>query len=149
MLAIVLLGPVALVGATMTGNIGALGERLSAATQTGLPPPDFLHRVPFVGDRLFERWRELAAAGTASEEVRQLLRTSIQWLIAIAATIGGGIAQLALSIFCTFFFYRDGEAALERVKDVLGHVAGERSHRLLTVAYGTLKGVVYGVIGSA
>ena len=149
LLAVALLGPVALVGATMTGNIGALGERLRAATQTGLPPPDFLQDIPLVGAKLSERWSELATTGTASEEVRQLLRTVIQWLLAIAATVGGGIAQLALSIFCAFFFYRDGEAALQRATDVLGHVAGERSHRLLTVAYGTLKGVVYGVIGSA
>lgn len=66
-----------------------------------------------------------------------------------AAALGAGIGQLALSIFCAFFFYRDGEAALQRLTDVLMHVAGDRAQHLLTVAYGTLKGVVYGVIGSA
>ena len=63
--------------------------------------------------------------------------------------LGSGIAQLGLSILCAFFFYRDGEAALQRLRDVLGHVAGDRARHFLAVANGTLKGIVYGVIGSA
>jgi predicted PurR-regulated permease PerM len=51
--------------------------------------------------------------------------------------------------FSIAFFYRDGEAALHRLTDVLDHVAGERARHLLSVAYGTLKGVVYGVMGAA
>jgi predicted PurR-regulated permease PerM len=149
LLAIVLLGPLALIGMAMTENVAALGDWLRAAMQGGLAPPDFLAKVPLIGSRLTERWRELAADGKLSDEARQMLRTVLQWLLGVAATLGGGIAQLALSIFCAFFFYRDGEAALQRLTDVLGHVAGTRAHHLLTVAYGTLRGVVYGVIGAA
>ena len=149
LLALVLLGPLALTGAAMTENVAVLGDRLRAAVQGGLAPPDFLADVPLIGSRLTERWRELAADGKLSDEARQMLRTAIQWLLGVAAALGGGIAQLALSIFCAFFFYRDGEAALQRLTDVLGHVAGDRARHLLAVAYGTLKGVVYGVIGAA
>lgn len=149
LLALVLLGPLALTGTAMADNVAALGDRLRAAIQDGLAPPDFLANVPLVGGRLTERWQELAADGKLSDEARQMLRTALQWLLSVAAALGGGIAQLALSIFCAFFFYRDGEAALQRLTDVLGHVAGERTQHLLTVAYGTLKGVVYGVIGSS
>lgn len=149
LLALVLLGPVALIGATLTENVGTLGERLRAALQDGLPPPEFLQNLPLIGSWLTRRWGEIAAGGEHSQEARQLLRTGVQWLLKIAAALGGGVAQLALSIFCAFFFYRDGEAALQRLSDILDRVAGDRSRRLLTVAYGTLKGVVYGVIGSA
>ena len=149
LLALVLLGPLALTGAAMTENVAVLGDRLRAAVQGGLAPPDFLADVPPIGSRLTERWRELAADGKLSDEARQMLRTAIQWLLGVAAALGGGIAQLTLSIFCAFFFYRDGEAALQRLTDVLGHVAGDRARHLLAVAYGTLKGVVYGVIGAA
>ena len=149
LLALVLLGPLAVIGMAMTENIAALGDRLRAAIQGGLAPPDFLANVPLIGPRLTERWQELAADGKLSDEARQMLRAAIQWLLGVAAALGGGIAQLALSVFCAFFFYRDGEAALQRLTDVLGHVAGDRARHLLTVAYGTLKGVVYGVIGAA
>jgi predicted PurR-regulated permease PerM len=148
LLALVLLGPVAFVGVTMSDRIGALSEEVRTYMRTGPPPPAFIENVPAVGPRLSELWREFASEGRQSEQVRALVQTLIRWLLAVGAALGGGIAQLALSIICAFFFYRDGEAALLRLKDILGRVAGERSNRLLTVAYGTLKGVVYGVIGS-
>ena len=149
LLALVLLGPLAVIGTVMAENVAALSDRLRAAIESGLPPPDFLEKVPIIGSRLTERWRQLAADGELSDEARQMLRTVVQWLLAVGAVLGSGIAQLGLSILCTFFFYRDGEAALQRLRDVLGHVAGDRARHLLAVAYGTLKGIVYGVIGSA
>lgn len=149
LLALVLLGPLAVIGTAMTENVVALGERARAAIQGGLTPPDFLADVPLIGEPLTQRWQELTADGTLSDEARQMLRTVIQWLLGVAGALGAGIAQLALSIFCAFFFYRDGEAAVKRLADVLGHVAGAQAPRLLAVAFGTLKGVVYGVIGAA
>ena len=150
LLALALLGPVALAGVTMRDSAGLLSDKMHAFVQGGLPPPPaFLENVPVIGARLAQRWRELVEQGAQSSEVRSLLQRAFQWLLTLAAGLGGGIAQLALSIICSFFFYREGEAALQRLRDILGHVAGERSNRLLTVAYGTLKGVVYGVIGSA
>jgi predicted PurR-regulated permease PerM len=149
LLALVVLGPIALAGTTMTDNVVALGDRLRNALQGGLVPPEFLKEVPLIGDELTRRWLELSADGQLSDEARQLLRKAVQWLLGVGAALGGGIAELALSIFCTFFFYRDGEAALLRLTDILKQVAGSRATQFLDVAYGTLKGVVYGVIGAA
>ncbi len=149
LLALVLLGPLAVIGAALTDNVAALGDRLRTAIESGLAPPDFLADVPLIGTQLTERWRELAAEGKLSDEARQMLRGAIQWLLGVAGALGSGIAQLALSIFCAFFFYRDGEAALRRLTELLAHVAGDRARHLLTVAHRTLKGVVYGVIGAA
>ena len=49
LLALVLLGPLALIGTAMTENVVALGERLRAAIQGGVAPPDFLAGVPLIG----------------------------------------------------------------------------------------------------
>jgi len=149
LLVLVLLGPIALVGATMTEDVGTLVGRIREAIQEGPPSGNFLERIPFIGDSLSESWHEFAVQAASSDAAKHFLIVGGQWLLALAATVGGGIGQLALSIICAFFFYRDGEGALQRLTDVLGHVAGERSQRLLTVAYATLKGVVYGVLGSA
>jgi predicted PurR-regulated permease PerM len=146
LLVVVLLGPLAVIVTAISDNVAALGDRLHAVLHDDHVPPAFLARVPLIGTWLTERWRELAAN---PEEAREMLRLAIQWLLGIAAALGGGIVQLALSIFCAFFFYRDGEAALHRLTDIFVHVAGERARHLLSVAYGTLKGVVYGVMGAA
>ena len=42
LLALVLLGPLAVIGTVMAENIAALSDRLRAAIQGGLPPPIFL-----------------------------------------------------------------------------------------------------------
>lgn len=147
-LAVVLLGPIAVIATVMTENVAMLGDRLRAAIESGLAPPEFLSEIPRIGPRLVERWKELVADGKLSTEGRELLGRVIRWLLGVAGALGGGIGQLALSIICAFFFYRDGEAALKRVTDVLNHVAGDRARHLLTVAFGTLKGVVYGVLGA-
>lgn len=148
-LAVVVLGPVIVAAAALSDNIVSLGDRLREAMQGGLAPPEFLNRIPLIGARLTERWSELFADGQMSKEARDALADVLRWLLGIAGAIGGGIAELALSVICAFFFYRDGEAALRRVSDVLDHIAGSRARHLMLVAYGTLKGVVYGVLGSS
>lgn len=148
MLAIVLLGPIALIGTVLTENVATLGERLRAAMESGMPAPHFLDDVPIVGKPLAEKWNQLVADGTLTAEARQLLGSAVQRLLGAAAVVGSGIAELALSIFCTFFFFRDGEAAVHRVSDIAKQVAGGRGERLLSVGHLTLKGVVYGVLGS-
>ncbi|MGE0154840.1 MAG: AI-2E family transporter [Reyranellaceae bacterium] len=148
-LAVVVLGPVVLLAIALSDNVVTLGDKLRAALQGGLPPPEFVAKIPLVGARISQRWTELLANGTLSDEARVWLGSLLQWLLGAAGAIGGGVAELALSVVCAFFFYRDGEAALQRARDVLDHVAGPRAHHLMMVAYGTLKGVVYGVLGSA
>ena len=60
-----------------------------------------------------------------------------------------GLVQLALSVFIAFFFFRDGEAIVERARGALERLAGERGQRLSTVATLTVRGVVVGILGTA
>ena len=126
LLAVVLLGPLALIGIAMTDNVAAFGDRLRAAIQSGLGPPDFLAEVPLIGSRLTERWREFAADGKLSDEARQMLRTALQWLFGVAAALGGGIAQLALSIFCAFFFSHIAFSGVRTARSVVRDLNGHR-----------------------
>jgi predicted PurR-regulated permease PerM len=48
-----------------------------------------------------------------------------------------------------FFFYRDGEKLVERVSDVAQRALGGYSLRLVTVVGNTVRGVVYGFLGTA
>jgi hypothetical protein len=59
-----------------------------------------------------------------------------------------GIAQVVLSVFLTFFIFRDGEALGERMNSAITRIAGERGRHLLTLAGNTVRGVVYGIIGT-
>ena len=54
-----------------------------------------------------------------------------------------------MSIFIAFFLFRDGVAAAERLTTAVERIGGERGRHLLTVAGKTVRGVVYGILGTA
>jgi predicted PurR-regulated permease PerM len=56
--------------------------------------------------------------------------------------------EIVISLLIAFFLYRDGQRAAAALGSVLERLAGRRGPRLLDVAAGTLKGVVYGIIGT-
>ena len=64
-------------------------------------------------------------------------------------TIGRGALELGLSVLITFFFYRDGLRGVDYLKRISHRVAGKQALRMLDVASKTIRGVVYGVIGTA
>jgi predicted PurR-regulated permease PerM len=61
----------------------------------------------------------------------------------------GGLVELALSIFLTFFLFRDGGAAAQRLSAAVERIGGERGGHLLAVAGQTVRGVVHGILGTA
>jgi predicted PurR-regulated permease PerM len=71
------------------------------------------------------------------------------WLVEATFAVGMGVFQIALSIILTFFILRDGQELGARVAVAASRIAGTRGQRLITVAGNTVRGVVYGIIGTA
>lgn len=71
------------------------------------------------------------------------------WLVGATVAVGMGVFQIALSIVLTFFILRDGQELGARVAVAASRIAGARGQRLITVAGNTVRGVVYGIIGTA
>ncbi|UEM06592.1 AI-2E family transporter [Skermanella rosea] len=70
------------------------------------------------------------------------------WILGFGALIGSGVLQIFISLLIALFLYRDGQRAAVALGSVLERLAGRRGPRLLDVAAGTLKSVVYGIIGT-
>ena len=68
----------------------------------------------------------------------------IEWI----ASFGGGILELVLSLVIAFFLYREGGTAGSRLYAFSSRIGSERATRALDVAGGTIKGVVYGIVGT-
>jgi predicted PurR-regulated permease PerM len=151
MVLIVLL-PFLIVGLTLATNV----EQLTTATrkwiETGLTPtpPAWLAKVPGVGERAADYWRSLAQdPKTLWADVESYVRPMSAWLLRTGFALGSGLLQLALSIFIAFFLFRDGAAAAARLSAGVERLAGEQGRHLLTVAGNTVRGVVYGILGTA
>ncbi|MEI7927784.1 MAG: AI-2E family transporter, partial [Verrucomicrobiales bacterium] len=70
-------------------------------------------------------------------------------LLATGSAIGKGIIEVLVSVFLAFFLLRDGGAVAERLSVSMNRIAGEKGRHLLHVAGSTVRGVVYGILGTA
>ena len=143
--------PLALVAASLGKELGAVSERVKLLREEGLPsPPAWLIRVPLVGDDLTEQWQSFTDdPSLLKEAIKQYIRPTLQYTLGIVASLGGGLAQMALSVLIAWFFYRDGLVGMRRLEAVVHKLAGERGPHLVALTGSTLKGVVYGIVGTA
>ncbi|BCU78760.1 AI-2E family transporter [Luteolibacter sp. LG18] len=70
-------------------------------------------------------------------------------LFTAGRVLGTGAIEILLSVFLAFFLLRDGRALAERLSTGMHRIAGKRGQHLLHVAGGTVRGVVYGILGTA
>jgi predicted PurR-regulated permease PerM len=71
------------------------------------------------------------------------------WLIAVGVAVGQGVTQILLSAFLAFFLLRDAPMLSERLAVAMDRLAGGRGRHLIKVAGGTVRGVIYGILGTA
>lgn len=113
--------------------------------------PAWLTGVPYAGPWLDEYWHKLV--GSREEVValgKQLAEPAKGFLIAAGRAAGQGVVQILIAIFVAFFFYRDGEAVARLIQTGMSRLAGsERGTAVIATAQNSVKGVVYGLIGTA
>jgi predicted PurR-regulated permease PerM len=79
----------------------------------------------------------------------QFLSWARTWLIAVGIAVGRGATQVLLSAFLAFFLLRDAPVLSERLSVAMNRLAGERGQHLIKVAGDTVRGVIYGILGTA
>ena len=117
-------------------------------------PPDlpaWVASIPVIGGSISEYWAQLTAS---RDEVvalaRRLADPAKNFLVAAGSAAGEGVFQILAAIFVAFFFYRDGERVAQMVRAGMGRLAGlEQGLSVLATAQNAIKGVVYGLIGTA
>jgi predicted PurR-regulated permease PerM len=70
-------------------------------------------------------------------------------LLKVGLAVGQGLAQVLISAFLAFFLLRDSATLSQRLSVGVERLAGERGRRLIQVAGGTVRGVIYGILGTA
>lgn len=148
---LVFLMPFLIVGMTLADNVKELAAATKRMVESGPPaPPAWLLKVPAVGQQATAYWQSLAAdTSKIWTEAQRLIEPASSWLLKGGLALGGGLIQLAFSIFIAFFLFRDGMAAAGRLTIAVERIGGERGKHLLTVAGNTVRGVVYGILGTA
>lgn len=145
--------PVALAAQSLVvhsaGIVEAVRSFLEKRGNLGLPA--FIANIPYAGPWLDDYWHTLAGnrdelaalAKRAADPAKDLL-------IAMGAAVGQGLVQILIALFVAFFFYRDGERVRRLLLEGMARLAG-RDHGgpLVATAQGAVRGVVYGLLGTA
>src|SRR6266704_1379092 len=96
------------------------------------------------GESLDAGWREIAGSKAAlAEALKRIAQPARAVLVQAGIIVGEGVLQFTLIAFIGFFFYRDGAALAQSLRNGLERVAGNVAGRLLEIVGGTINGVMY------
>lgn len=151
LVALVLVVPLAVLGATLAEHVAGVVQVVRELLEEGLPePPDWVLDVPLFGEDLHGQWLRLAHNDAAfAMTVEPYVGRARDWMLRSGANLGQGAIELTLSVLICFFFYRDGREAAAKLHSGVRRLAGDRAQHLLDVTGSTIKGVVYGIMGTA
>ena len=116
---------------------------------------DSVHSTPTLIEELNRQVTSLEPENKAIDDARifetlgKLLAWARSWLVGVTLGVGKGLFQIGLSIILTFFLLRNGQSLGARVAVGASRIAGHHGQRLIKVAGNTVRGVVYGIIGTA
>jgi predicted PurR-regulated permease PerM len=92
---------------------------------------------------------EVMEEGKVFEWLGKFFAWARSWLVEATVAVSMGVFQIVLSILLTFFILRDGQELGARLAVAASRIAGSRGLHLIGVAGNTVRGVVYGIIGTA
>jgi predicted PurR-regulated permease PerM len=149
--AFVVLAPFVIVGISLADNANQLLEQIKRLIDEGPPdPPPWVGQIPLIGEWVRSYWAGFAHDGAgALSELKQYAQPIRTFAIASGTALGRGVVELTLSILVAFFFYRDGERIAAHLTPSLDRIAGYRGRHYVDVAVATMRGVVYGLLGTA
>lgn len=149
--AVVLVLPLGLAAPESASDVAHLRHTIEQALRDGLPDaPPWLHTLPLLGPGLADLWNSWAADITeAVTALRPYLGIVLEGLFHLLLGIAGGVLMFILALFIAFFFYVYGEPIADRTRAILLRIAGPRGDRVLTMIGLTVRGVVFGLLGTA
>ncbi len=143
--------PVSIGISTIAANADGLTQFVHTIATEGLPPPPgWLERVPFVGEKLAGSWRELASH-PESLVARALphLKDAAGWLASKAGGLGSTVIQFALTVVISGILYSSGDTAGNGVLRFLRRLAGERGEQAGRLAGRAVRAVALGIVVTA
>ena len=113
--------------------------------------PAFVRDLPLVGPSLDQYWQMLMQSQSEVVSLaRRFADPAKALLVAMGGAIGQGLVQILIAIFVAFFFYRDGDRIAHLLREAVKRLAGdEHGAELAVTAQNAVKGVVYGLLGTA
>ncbi|MFT5644844.1 MAG: putative PurR-regulated permease PerM [Janthinobacterium sp.] len=150
-LVLIIILPLTLVTYNVADDVGRVYAHIKIAFDAGaIAPPSWLMDVPLVGATLDGYLRKIMSSREELLELaKSLLEPARNYLLGGGILLGSGVAQTSLAVFVSFFLYRDGEQLLRALTAGTRRIIGESAGPVLATVSRTVRGVMYGLLGTA
>jgi predicted PurR-regulated permease PerM len=149
--AIIVVLPLALAAPSGAEDADHIRHAVQDALASGLPAsPAWVADIPLAGPRLSDLWDSWAADLTAMVAFfRPYFGMVAEFGLNLLLGLANGVLSFLLALFVAFFFYASGERLARVLSALLHRIAGEQADGLIIVTGATIRGVVYGILGTA
>ncbi len=149
--AVLIVLPIGLAAPAGADDVNLLRHSIEEALSAGLPgAPGWLPAVPVVGLTLAEYWNEWAADLTVMVSFfKPYFGMIAEQGLNVLLGVAGGLAQFLIALLIAYFFWASGDRMAVHLNRVAHRIAGDHAARLIAVTGATVRGTVYGILGTA
>jgi predicted PurR-regulated permease PerM len=145
-------GPFLAVVGAVVRNIDALTAfAAQLATYHAPPSPDWVAKLPIVGDRAAEVWDRAAEGGLSAlvQDLAAYIGNAPRWLASQAGSLGRLMVQFLVTLIIVGVMYSSGEKAVSGLRAFGRRLAGPRGEAMVTLAGGAIRSIAMGVVVTA
>jgi predicted PurR-regulated permease PerM len=141
--------PLTLAIVTIVANADQLVEWARLAADYHLPeaPPDWLTRLPLVGNAFERLWQQATSLGLRDllPRLTPYAGNLTRWFVGQVGNIGFLLLQFMVIVVIAAVMYSTGEQAATLVRRFAARLGGERGVAVVALAGGAIRGVALGV----
>jgi len=142
--------PILAVAPGLAEHLAQGSQRLQAYIASAPQAPARLGGLPVIGERLTGLWDQAAHAdGGIRGALEPYSATLRQVFVGAAGALAESALQTILSLVVAAMFWVSGDALAAALRDILTRLGGRATAATLDVAAGAVRGVAYGVVGTA
>lgn len=151
-LLLVVVVPLSLVIGTVVANAdGVIQWAATLRTLTMPAPPEWLARIPVIGEPIVDGWRRLANSRVAdlASSAAPYVAAAILWIANTMRGVAFLLLQFLLTVGIAAVMYAKGEAAADALLRFGRRLAGDHGDRVIRLAGQAIRGVALGVVVTA
>jgi predicted PurR-regulated permease PerM len=151
MLVLLVAGPALIMAPGLADQIGVGITRVrEALAQVPDQPPGWVSGLPLVGKDAQRLWAMLhGAQGDLRALIEPYSGAIGETLVALGRGVAESLVEMLLALIVTTAFWLNGDRLADGLRDIARRLGGPAGDATVTAAAGALRGVAWGVVGTA
>ncbi len=152
MILLIVFLPITLTIRTIIRNSENISAQVRSLDTLELPmPPEWVQRIPVVGEKILDRWKVLASLSLEerSAVLTPYAQKALQWFVSKAGSFGMMLLHFLLTAIIATILFVKGETVRDGILGFAGRLGGQRGEEVAVLAAKSVRGVMLGVVVTA